>query len=97
MLDNEDGVVLSEYKLFRMMVLGIVTSLIKHLQYGEALDIPEATATVLAPYLNQLMSSVSDSQRVMLLLDDNMYYRSMRYNVYQLAKKCKSDVFISSD
>jgi O-phosphoseryl-tRNA(Sec) kinase len=34
----------------------------------------------------------SDEQRFILLLDDNFYYRSMRYIYYQLARKCKQNI-----
>lgn len=33
-------------------------------------------------------SSSQSKRKILLLLDDNFYYQSMRYEVYQLARKC---------
>lgn len=32
---------------------------------------------------------VKPKKRLLIIIDDNMYYRSMRYEYYQIAKKCK--------
>lgn len=34
--------------------------------------------------------SQADRAALLFLLDDNFYYPSMRYEVYQLARKCKN-------
>ena len=31
-----------------------------------------------------------DKRRMCVVIDDNMYYRSMRYSYFQLARKCKN-------
>lgn len=33
---------------------------------------------------------------ILLLMDDNFYYSSMRYEVYQLARKCKPNTLLSA-
>lgn len=33
---------------------------------------------------------------LLLLMDDNFYYSSMRYEVYQLARKCKPNTLLSA-
>lgn len=36
----------------------------------------------------QLLAKTAVSRHLFLVLDDNFYYQSMRYEVYQLARKC---------
>ena len=33
--------------------------------------------------------NLAESKDMVYIIDDNMYYRSMRYEYYQLARKCK--------
>lgn len=42
-----------------------------------------------------LNCSQAERAPLLLLLDDNFYYPSMRYEVYQLARKCKHSAFFS--
>lgn len=44
--------------------------------------------------LVQPVASVSHYAPLLFLLDDNFYYPSMRYEVYQLARKCKSSILL---
>ena len=38
----------------------------------------------------------NDKKRMLIIIDDNMYYRSMRYEYYQIAKKCEFNFYFSS-
>lgn len=40
-----------------------------------------------------LLTKTAVSRPLFLILDDNFYYQSMRYEVYQLARKCNSNIF----
>lgn len=42
-----------------------------------------------------LLTKIAVSRPLFLILDDNFYYQSMRYEVYQLARKCNSNIFFS--
>ena len=33
--------------------------------------------------------ALDDKRNIVYIIDDNMYYRSMRYEYYQLARKCE--------
>ena len=80
---------LTPYKLFRRSVQSLVEALIRRLKGADSLVLPEMFNTLsVQHYLEERL--VDSSGHVCLLLDDNMYYRSMRYSYYQLARKCES-------
>lgn len=81
---------LTPYKLFRRSVQTLVEAIVVYLKLRGALKIPELFNTPpIQQYLSDRLGVVSSSESVCLLIDDNMYYRSMRYPYYQLARKCK--------
>lgn len=43
------------------------------------------------PRASYPLTKTAASRPLLLLLDDNFYYQSMRYEVYQLARKCNSN------
>ena len=43
----------------------------------------------------QHADSIMKNDILCLVIDDNMYYRSMRYKYYQLARKCKFMAMVS--
>lgn len=42
-----------------------------------------------------LLAKPAVSRPLFLVLDDNFYYQSMRYELYQLARKCNYNIFFS--
>ena len=90
---------LTPYKLFRQSILRIVdfvahslTTSSKPTSSAPAPMLPELVLqnVEVHQYVSGLLSQVSHNcENVCLVIDDNMYYRSMRYSLYQLARKCK--------
>lgn len=46
------------------------------------------SAAALGGQARCLLTKAAVSRPLILILDDNFYYQSMRYEVYQLARKC---------
>ena len=90
---------LTPYKLFRQSILRMVDFVIHSLttrskptSSAPAPVLPELVEEIveLQQYVSGLLSQVPPNcENVCLVIDDNMYYRSMRYSLYQLARKCE--------
>ena len=59
-------------------------------------DLSEISTDVIYSNVSSAFSKLSDGLStsnklgaVVLIIDDNMYYSSMRYQLYQLARKCE--------
>jgi len=89
-----------QWKLYRRAILRCIDELIGWL-YGQSLhgsvnDVSEMSTDVIYKKISLVFSKLYDSLNtakehrvVILLIDDNMYYASMRYQLYQLARKCE--------
>ena len=90
---------MSEWKHYRKVILRCVDSLLGrlcgHMLHGTDDDLSEMSADVIfnniSPVFSKLYDGLNTSEKheaVVLVIDDNMYYSSMRFQVYQLARKC---------
>ena len=89
------------WKSLRFQVLLVVQSLIQKLQASGKSGIKElcqpdgVTLDVwknVFPCILSLSSRWQDSQsQLIIIIDDNMYFRSMRYDYFKLARKCKTN------
>jgi len=90
---------MSEWKLYRKVILRCLDSFLGCLcgqtLHGTVDILSEMSTDVMynqiSPVFSQLYDNLNSSKRhgaVVLVIDDNMYYSSMRYQVYQLARKC---------
>lgn len=84
----------TEWKLHRHAVLCCIEQFLDNPQASSKLpsncNINKLSWEKLTGELVQPEACVSHHAPFLLLLDDNFYYPSMRYEVYQLARKCKS-------
>lgn len=88
-----------QWKLYRKAILRCLDSLLGRFcnHTSEAADdcvcdessdvIYSSVSTVFAKYHDSLNADKQCGPAV-LIIDDNMYYASMRYQIYQLARKC---------
>lgn len=85
------------WKAFRHQVLLVVQSLILSVQlYGEngfaQLSQPDGVNADIwkniLPHLASLDSKWQGCHELFIIIDDNMYFRSMRYEYFKLARKC---------
>uniref|UniRef100_A0A1A8Q698 Phosphoseryl-tRNA kinase n=1 Tax=Nothobranchius pienaari TaxID=704102 RepID=A0A1A8Q698_9TELE len=80
----------TNWKFHRQAVLQCIDGLVEK---REMLDLPSCSLINVAPWdqstqaLLQPEGLKSDNRPLLFLLDDNFYYPSMRYEVYQLARK----------
>ncbi|XP_046888444.1 L-seryl-tRNA(Sec) kinase [Hypomesus transpacificus] len=80
----------TKWRLYRQAILQCVEHI---LQNPQALELPPTTCQINSFALRQCVYAVRATEPkthqtpLILLLDDNFYYRSMRYEVYQLARK----------
>jgi len=80
---------LTSYKLFRHVMVRLVEAVILYIKLGADLVIPEVLNTSDACQLiTSQTADLTSSDDVCIIVDDIMYYRSMRYPYYQLARKC---------
>jgi len=90
----------SQWKLYRKAILRCIDDFLARL-CGQSLhetveDVSEMSTNVIhnniSPVFSKLYGAVSASLghgADILVIDDNMYYASMRYQLYQLARKCE--------
>ncbi|GAU93577.1 hypothetical protein RvY_05500 [Ramazzottius varieornatus] len=79
----------SEWKRQRLEVLDAVSHLVLTIRSGssgrEAESDKESLGEHILRFNAQALRSASRSSKIVVILDDNMYYRSMRYQVFQRA------------
>jgi len=89
-----------QWKLYRKAILRCIDGFLARL-CGQSLhetvdDVSEMSTDVLhnniSPVFSKLYDALCTTQRHgadILMIDDNMYYASMRYQLYQMARKCE--------
>ncbi|KAF6019653.1 hypothetical protein EB796_022016 [Bugula neritina] len=93
----EEGAVLTSYKLFRHVMVRLVEAVILYIKLGADLVIPEVLNTSNACQLiTSQTADLTSSDDVCIIVDDIMYYRSMRYPYYQLARKWFGEVYVNT-
>lgn len=79
----------SEWKRQRLEVLDAVSHLVQTIRTGSPGREAESDKDSLSEHIlrlnTQAIRSASRSSKIVVILDDNMYYRSMRYQVFQRA------------
>lgn len=97
LMDDSEQFTVSEWKLYRKVILRCIDNFLGRLSgytLHETVDDLSDMCTVIhnkiSPVFSNLYDGLNTSMRhgaVVLVIDDNMYYSSMRYQVYQLARK----------
>ena len=89
-----------QWKLYRKAILRCIDGFLENL-CGQTMhdmvdDMPEKSTDVMynniLPVFSKLYDCLRTTQRhgaVILVIDDNMYYASMRYQLCQLARRCE--------
>jgi len=90
----------SQWKLYRKAIFRCIDSFLARL-CGQPLDgavddVSEMSTDIIhnnvSPVFSELYNALCTAQQHgtdILIIDDNMYYASMRYQLYQLARKCE--------
>lgn len=74
---NTEAIELGAFKVSRNQYLTLTEALISYIRYE----------TPMTKEFKDFTIECNDKQDIILLMDDNNYYRSMRYKFYQLAKQ----------
>ncbi|XP_029978397.1 L-seryl-tRNA(Sec) kinase [Sphaeramia orbicularis] len=78
----------TEWKLHRQAVLQCIEQFLKNCDVSTDLPVScKINCTAWERCIQDLLEPQSDNAPLIFLLDDNFYYPSMRYEVYQLARK----------
>lgn len=81
---------LTAYRIFRHSVLRLVEFIVQYLESGGIQNISELMLPHDASqYALKKFSALDMTGDIVILLDDIMYYTSMRHSIYKLSKKCK--------
>ena len=97
-----------QWKLYRKAILRCINKLLGCLcdqPVNETVhDVSEVSTDDIYNKISPVFSELYDSLctttshgAVVLVIDDNMYYASMRYQLYQLARRCKSIEYVTFD
>lgn len=89
---------ISDWKLHRQTVVKCLDQLLARILLMNPVD-TDGAESIQDAGVQQVMNNFAKltqgldsvdlaSQQIVIVLDDNMYYASMRYEIYQLARKC---------